>query len=219
MGTPAEVLTTTMPNAITAEVTLPALFRIDWTANTNTIRQVTVPSWRGTATVQDFSQSRMRGYTVTPSDGSSPVLLLTNGAQGSAEWTHVVRMRNAQLDFVNAVSVDLSEANWIRHPEAEPQFTTQAEYETQAANALASWSDAFRYKREDTAQNIEGLRPPQIGAIYAIQSHWTINVDPATVVLPTGVGKTETMLSVLVAERCQRLLVVVPTDALRTQIA
>ena len=52
-----------------------------------------------------------------------------------------------------------------------------------------------------------------------IQAHWTINVDPATVVLPTGVGKTETMLSVLVAERCQRLMVVVPTDALRTQIA
>src|SRR5262249_9293375 len=50
-------------------------------------------------------------------------------------------------------------------------------------------------------------------------SHWTINVDPATVVLPTGVGKTETMISVLVAERCPRLLVVVPTDALRTQIA
>jgi hypothetical protein len=34
-----------------------------------------------------------------------------------------------------------------------------------------------------------------------------------------GVGKTETMLSVLVAEGCPRLLVVVPTDALRTQIA
>src|SRR5216684_1639226 len=76
-----------------------------------------------------------------------------------------------------------------------------------------------RTKREDAALQIEGLRPPQIGAIYAVQAHWTINVDPATVVLPTGVGKTETMLSVLVAERCPRLLVVVPTDALRTQIA
>src|SRR5229473_5861593 len=76
-----------------------------------------------------------------------------------------------------------------------------------------------RTKREDAALQIEGLRPPQIGAIYAVQAHWTINVDPATVVLPTGVGKTETMLSVLVAERCPRLMVVVPTDALRTQIA
>ena len=65
---------------------------------------------------------------------------------------------------------------------------------------------------------MSGLRPPQIGSIYAVQAHWTVNTDPATVVLPTGVGKTETMLSILIAERCSRLMVVVPTDALRTQI-
>ena len=41
----------------------------------------------------------------------------------------------------------------------------------------------------------------------------------ATIVLPTGVGKTETMLSILITAQCERLMVVVPTDALRTQIA
>ena len=60
---------------------------------------------------------------------------------------------------------------------------------------------------------------PQLGAIYAVQSHWTVGKDPATVVIPTGVGKTDTMLSLLVAERCQRVMVVVPTDALRSQIS
>ena len=44
---------------------------------------------------------------------------------------------------------------------------------------------------------------------------WT----PQLSYFPTGVGKTETMLSLLVAERCHRLMVVVPTDALRTQIS
>jgi superfamily II DNA or RNA helicase len=38
-------------------------------------------------------------------------------------------------------------------------------------------------------------------------------------VLPTGTGRTETMLSLLVSERVERLLVGVPTDQLRTQIA
>jgi superfamily II DNA or RNA helicase len=37
--------------------------------------------------------------------------------------------------------------------------------------------------------------------------------------MPTGTGKTEMMLSVLVSARCPKVLVVVPTDALRTQIA
>ena len=37
--------------------------------------------------------------------------------------------------------------------------------------------------------------------------------------MPTGTGKTETMLSILVSEGCPKLLVVVPTDILRTQLA
>ena len=37
--------------------------------------------------------------------------------------------------------------------------------------------------------------------------------------MPTGTGKTETMLSLLVLTKCARLLVIVPTDALREQIA
>ena len=37
--------------------------------------------------------------------------------------------------------------------------------------------------------------------------------------MPTGTGKTETMLSILVSVRCPKLLVIVPTDALRTQLA
>lgn len=93
------------------------------------------------------------------------------------------------------------------------------EYAQIVAETRDSWIDAFNPKREDTEHGIRGLRPPQIGAIYAVQSHWTVHTDVATIVLPTGVGKTETMLALLVAERCERLLVVVPTDALRTQIA
>jgi superfamily II DNA or RNA helicase len=37
--------------------------------------------------------------------------------------------------------------------------------------------------------------------------------------MPTGTGKTEVMLSILVSAPCPKLLVGVPTDALRTQIA
>ena len=72
---------------------------------------------------------------------------------------------------------------------------------------------------EDAARDVKGLRGPQIGAVHAVHAHWTVSDAPATIVMPTGTGKTETMLSVLVSARCSRALVVVPTDALRTQIA
>ncbi len=38
------------------------------------------------------------------------------------------------------------------------------------------------------------------------------------IVMPTGTGKTETMLATLTSAQCQRVLVLVPTDALRIQI-
>jgi superfamily II DNA or RNA helicase len=62
------------------------------------------------------------------------------------------------------------------------------------------------------------LRPPQLGALYEALGHWQVTHDPATVVLPTGTGKTETMLALLTCKRLERLLVVVPWSALREQI-
>lgn len=62
-----------------------------------------------------------------------------------------------------------------------------------------------------------GLRAPQLGALHAILSAQSISLDPVTVVLPTGTGKTETMLAAY-CYRPSRTLVMVPSDALRTQI-
>src|SRR5690606_21886662 len=64
-----------------------------------------------------------------------------------------------------------------------------------------------------------GLRPPQIGALHAIAAHWSLSRDPAIVVMPTGTGKTEVMLAVTIESRGDRVLVIVPTDALRKQTA
>ncbi|MGM2810359.1 DEAD/DEAH box helicase family protein, partial [Bacillus cereus group sp. Bce027] len=41
----------------------------------------------------------------------------------------------------------------------------------------------------------------------------------ATIVLPTGTGKTETMLSVMIGAKVSKVLVIVPSDALREQIS
>ncbi len=62
-----------------------------------------------------------------------------------------------------------------------------------------------------------GLRKPQYGALCAIRSHWTVSDEPITIVLPTGTGKTETMLAAIVSEKIKRVLVIVPNKLLRDQ--
>nr|HMU04114.1 DEAD/DEAH box helicase family protein [Saprospiraceae bacterium] len=82
---------------------------------------------------------------------------------------------------------------------------------------IKSWAGNFILIKESSTT--EGLRNPQVGAIHSILSHWTHSSEIGTVVLPTGTGKTETMLSVLISEQIEKLLVIVPTDPLRSQIA
>jgi superfamily II DNA or RNA helicase len=80
-----------------------------------------------------------------------------------------------------------------------------------------SLSGAFRFVQESDGQS--GLRRPQLGALHAILAYQsTESFDPITIVLPTGTGKTETMLAAF-SHQPQRTLVVVPSDSLRTQIA
>jgi superfamily II DNA or RNA helicase len=55
--------------------------------------------------------------------------------------------------------------------------------------------------------------------VHAVAGYWvTAPTQPATVVMPTATGKTDTMNAIFAAKRLARLLVIVPTDALRTQL-
>ncbi|HWA70685.1 MAG TPA: DEAD/DEAH box helicase family protein [Polyangiaceae bacterium] len=87
-------------------------------------------------------------------------------------------------------------------------------------DVLTSLKDGFEFREEGSSNNQVGLRDPQIGALHTILGYWTTDPqEPATVVMPTGTGKTETMLAVYAHQRIARLLVLVPSDALRDQLA
>ncbi|MDP1968938.1 MAG: DEAD/DEAH box helicase family protein, partial [Burkholderiaceae bacterium] len=109
--------------------------------------------------------------------------------------------------------VDLHASKWLVHPAVGgPDAGT--------ARARETWLNGFRYVAEEEAGDGRiGLRRPQLGALHAIHAHWSTSRDVATVVMPTGTGKTETMLATLISARCTRVLVLVPTEPLRTQIA
>lgn len=114
-------------------------------------------------------------------------------------------------DAVN--HIDLRAFKWLVNPAIGGP-------DTGTTRARESWLNGFRYVSDDEAgEGRIGLRRPQLGALHATHAHWSTSKDVATVVMPTGTGKTETMLATLISARCARVLVIVPTDALRTQIA
>jgi superfamily II DNA or RNA helicase len=94
-------------------------------------------------------------------------------------------------------------------------------YSDTPEKVLRAWTNRFDFRTEDEAAGLPGLRTPQIGALHAIAAHFAVGTEfeAATVVLPTGTGKTETMLATLVYRQLPRALVLVPSDALRSQIA
>jgi len=109
------------------------------------------------------------------------------------------RLRNQSISVIK----------WLKHPLLK-------EYSTE--EIISSWENDFCYKEENPNRNIQGLRTPQIGALHALLGHLKLPLDTATVVLPTGTGKTETMLAALVTNPCKCLLVTVPSNSLRNQI-
>ena len=92
---------------------------------------------------------------------------------------------------------------WIKHPK---------QIEATPEDVITSWENRFHFKIEKDEAH-PGLRKPQMGALHALLSHMFSPCETATIVLPTGTGKTETMLSALVAGRCKILLTGLPRDS------
>lgn len=108
--------------------------------------------------------------------------------------------------------VDGSELWWLREGAG-----AHADEPDDADAVTASLVGRFQFV--EASVEVAGLRMPQLGALHAILAHRsTEEFEPITVVMPTGTGKTETMLAAY-CHSPARTLVIVPSDALRSQIA
>jgi superfamily II DNA or RNA helicase len=92
--------------------------------------------------------------------------------------------------------------------------TTSNENLLEVDTVLSSWKNTFIFNRESDSSS---LRSAQLGALFAIKSHWTVSNEPATIVMPTGTGKTETMIATVVSEMIGRTFIIVPSSLLRKQ--
>lgn len=63
-----------------------------------------------------------------------------------------------------------------------------------------------------------GLRRAQIGAISAINAHFTLKNETAVITMPTGSGKTAVLMLSAFTQRANRVLVITPSRLVRSQI-
>jgi len=83
-------------------------------------------------------------------------------------------------------------------------------------NSWQQYSFKFLLK---TKNEDYGFRKPQIAALHSLISNLISDPDNTfNIVMPTGTGKTDTMLALIIAAKFKRTLVIVPSDSLRTQI-
>ena len=82
-------------------------------------------------------------------------------------------------------------------------------------SVLSSWKNVFSFHTQEN--DSPGLRPAQLGALFSIKAHWIVSNEPATVVMPTGTGKTETMIATVISEMIGRTFIIVPSNLLRKQ--
>ncbi|MCL5265979.1 MAG: DEAD/DEAH box helicase family protein [Chloroflexi bacterium] len=198
---------------------LPPVLGINESFGGLTVRQILLPGTTCEFSVEAHPARPQKWFVIAPvGDPDKRILVAGSGASYPEEFDNVLRFTQISLASVSAGRLDMSTATWMRHPELSTS-RSDVDYNARIDEVLTSWRNTFRYQEEDQANRLGGLRPHQIGAIHAVHAHWAVSSEPATVVMPTGTGKTETMLGVLTSMRCKRLLVIVPTDVLRTQLA
>jgi superfamily II DNA or RNA helicase len=200
------------------KIKLPPVFKIHGHWKGNTIQQMVEPGSIVDGDVANYTSGKLKGKVITGSVDGVQILILEKPSSSPSHFFGTIKARPATSASENG-AWDLSNAEWMSHPKLSAPSGEKLNCPQHLEDIVESWQGAFSYLAENQDKGINGLRLPQIGAVHAIHAHWAVSNEPATIVMPTGTGKTETMLAVLVSAQCNKTLVVVPTDVLRTQIA
>lgn len=125
-------------------------------------------------------------------------------------FNFITESRDSLGTYKNIISTIGRENKLSRYTDTEGKIFSREEI-------VDSWKIAYQEKVSRNKGEI-GLRLPQFGALSAIRAHWATSNSPATIVLPTGTGKSETMYATIISERISSTLIIVPSNLLREQI-
>lgn len=74
-----------------------------------------------------------------------------------------------------------------------------------------------KFKLED--EHGVHFRKCQLGAIWALKSHFTKSDAPGLISMPTGSGKTALMMALAFELKAKKILIITPSKVIRDQIA
>ncbi len=197
-----------MPQEIT--LSLPERFVANAVVNGNLIQQLARPRRTITSAVQELRVGRRSLHKITLPEGEEVVIVRRRILLDHSNVLLIPQVDSQEVDTFS--EVELSKAQWVERRGQAPPPTRERVDEIRS-----SWRRQLDF-REETDES-PGLRTPQLGALHATLGHWKSSSETATIVMPTGTGKTETMLTLLIQEQPKRLLVIVPSTALREQIS
>lgn len=196
-------------------------YRIRGKLFSNPIRQLEKASFEDECAIEPYHDGRNSGYLASSMTGSKCLIINQKfQVRNDIENVYWLPQETGYQSLLEPIGA--SNGTWLRPLPVGSSLALEDDWLRSCDSANESWGAGFSFKQElrnDGATNEPGLRAPQLGAVYAALSHWITTSAPGTIVMPTGTGKTETMLALLIKERIKRLLVLVPTDPLREQTA
>lgn len=201
---------------------LPARLVLEGKILGSAVRQQAVPAAETACRLRPFTVRRVHGFEALLRTGETLKIISAKTA-ASLDADLVLLVPDAKTPKDIKAALLRGDGCWVGSKPIEPATLSAQDMAGRLAGVLLSWDGAFHLREGRPATDgkpaYAGLRRPQIGALHAALAHATRSTDPATIVMPTGTGKTETMLALNARQCFDRLLVVVPTDALREQIA
>jgi superfamily II DNA or RNA helicase len=203
-------------------LTFPPILAIDGSVLKNPLRQFSAPKRVLHGAIEPFEHKRLTGFRFKAETGEA-VIIVAKKTLTIVHGEPVLLVQDAHTPQDIQEALNKGSGTWLSPKPLKPAAVPVDEIAGSCRAILDTWKGKFSFREgqraTETEPTIPGLRRPQVGALHAALAHITSSVDPATIVMPTGTGKTETMLAIYANERFERLMVVVPTDALRDQIA
>lgn len=202
------------------ELKLPARFTLQGRVFGAALSHLARAAETVSATVEAYEYKKIAALRAVLPSGET-IAFVDKPTASNRGCDSVLQVDDASSASSIAASLDAKKAIWLFPKASRAHSISRDECVALANEALNSWKGKLTLRAEDVENGqviTKGLRPPQIGAVYATQAHWSVTNSPATVVMPTGTGKTETMLALTVGSPIRRLLVLVPNSNLRKQI-
>lgn len=204
------------------ELLLPPRYAVDGKVLDSKVRQIATPARRERLVLVEFNLMRTSGFEGRLKSGEQLKIIAAKTATLlETDLLLLVPDISSQQAVIDALK--RGKGRWLDTSPIDIALIDADDLAGRMEVITRSWRGAVRLKEAmpatAEAPGSPGFRRPQIGALHAALAHATRSESPATIVMPTGTGKTETMLALNAQQQFEKLLVVVPTDALREQIA